>query len=108
MGRALAVCSGILPLSQYRAVERGHRELGSAPVRATAMSINLFCIHFFGDTFSPQIIGAISDRSNLSIGLGATLVSSSQARFCLWAHASRRFWKKAREHGGSWSLQDPE
>jgi predicted MFS family arabinose efflux permease len=47
----------------------------SAPVRATAISINLFCIHFFGDTFSPQIIGAISDRSSLSIGLGATLIS---------------------------------
>lgn len=46
----------------------------NAPVRATAISINLFCIHFFGDTFSPQIIGAISDRSNLSIGLGATLI----------------------------------
>lgn len=46
----------------------------SAPVRATAISINLFCIHFFGDTFSPTIIGAISDRSNLRIGLGATLV----------------------------------
>jgi MFS transporter, Spinster family, sphingosine-1-phosphate transporter len=44
-------------------------------VRATAISINLFCIHFFGDTFSPQIIGAISDHSNLSIGLGATLVT---------------------------------
>ncbi len=46
----------------------------SAPVRATAISINLFCIHFFGDTFSPQIIGAISDRTNLRLGLGATLV----------------------------------
>jgi sugar phosphate permease len=46
----------------------------SAPVRATAISINLFCIHFFGDTFSPQIIGAISDHTNLSIGLGATLI----------------------------------
>jgi MFS transporter, Spinster family, sphingosine-1-phosphate transporter len=46
----------------------------SAPVRATAISINLFCIHFFGDTFSPQIIGAISDRSTLSIGLGVTLI----------------------------------
>jgi predicted MFS family arabinose efflux permease len=46
----------------------------SAPVRATAISFNLFCIHFFGDSFSPQIIGAISDRSNLRIGLGATLV----------------------------------
>ena len=48
----------------------------SGPVRATAVSINLFCIHAFGDTFSPQIIGAISDHTgNLRLGLGATLVS---------------------------------
>ncbi|HEY1579460.1 MAG TPA: MFS transporter [Terracidiphilus sp.] len=47
----------------------------NGPVRATAISINLFCIHAFGDTFSPQIIGAISDRTNLRIGLGATIVS---------------------------------
>jgi len=46
----------------------------SAPVRATAISVNLFCIHAFGDTFSPTIIGAISDRSNLRLGLGATLI----------------------------------
>jgi MFS transporter, Spinster family, sphingosine-1-phosphate transporter len=46
----------------------------SAPVRATAVSFNLFCIHFFGDTFSPTIIGVISDRSNLRLGLGATLI----------------------------------
>lgn len=53
-------------------------------VRATAISINLFCIHFFGDTFSPQIIGAISDRSNLSIGLGATLVTLLISACILW------------------------
>ncbi|HMG85874.1 MAG TPA: MFS transporter [Terracidiphilus sp.] len=46
----------------------------SAPVRATAVSVNLFCIHFFGDTFSPQIIGKIADRSTLRTGLGATLI----------------------------------
>jgi sugar phosphate permease len=46
----------------------------SAPIRATAISVNLFCIHFFGDTFSPQIIGAISDRSNLRLALGVTLI----------------------------------
>ncbi len=46
----------------------------SAPVRATAVSVNLFFIHFFGDTFSPQIIGRIADHSNLRIGLGATLI----------------------------------
>jgi predicted MFS family arabinose efflux permease len=48
----------------------------SAPVRATAISVNLFCIHAFGDTFSPQIIGAVSDRTgSLSLALGLTLVS---------------------------------
>ena len=48
----------------------------SAPVRATAISVNLLCIHLLGDTFSPQVIGAISDRAHsLSIGLGATLVT---------------------------------
>ncbi|MFZ1083734.1 MAG: MFS transporter [Terracidiphilus sp.] len=47
----------------------------SAPVRATAVSINLFIIHCFGDTFSPQIIGAISDHTkSLRLGLGATLI----------------------------------
>jgi MFS transporter, Spinster family, sphingosine-1-phosphate transporter len=48
----------------------------SAPVRATAISVNLFCIHALGDTFSPQIIGAVSDRTgSLSLALGLTLVS---------------------------------
>lgn len=47
----------------------------SAPVRATAISVNLFFIHFLGDTFSPQIIGAISDRTgSLSLALGVTLI----------------------------------
>ncbi|HEX7730927.1 MAG TPA: MFS transporter [Terracidiphilus sp.] len=47
----------------------------SGRVRASAVGLNLFIIHAFGDTFSPQIIGYISDRSNLRLGLGATLVS---------------------------------
>jgi MFS family permease len=46
----------------------------SAPVRATAISFNLFCIHALGDTFSPTIIGAISDKTTLRIGLGSTLI----------------------------------
>jgi len=59
----------------------------AAPVRATAISINLFCIHFFGDTFSPQIIGAISDRTTLSIGLGATLVTLALSSTILFSGA---------------------
>jgi hypothetical protein len=56
----------------------------SAPVRAAAISLNLFCIHFFGDTWSPQIIGAISDKTNLRIGLGATLIFLVISGTILW------------------------
>ena len=42
----------------------------SAPVRATAISVNLFCIHFFGDTFSPQIIGAVATARKPAAGAG--------------------------------------
>jgi MFS family permease len=47
----------------------------SAPIRATAISVNLFVIHLLGDFPSPHLIGWISDRHNLRVGLGATLVS---------------------------------
>lgn len=47
----------------------------SFQVRATAISVELFCIHAFGDTFSPQIIGVVSDHANLRLALGVTLVS---------------------------------
>jgi MFS transporter, Spinster family, sphingosine-1-phosphate transporter len=59
----------------------------SAPVRATAISFNLFCIHAFGDTFSPTIIGAVSDRSNLRIGLGLTLIFLVISAVILWVGA---------------------
>ena len=44
-------------------------------VRATALAGQLLLIHLLGDAPSPTIIGAISDRSNLSTGLGATLIT---------------------------------
>jgi len=46
-------------------------------VRSSAIALELFLIHFLGDTFSPQIIGHISGmaNSNLRIGLGLTLVT---------------------------------
>jgi MFS family permease len=62
----------------------------SGPIRATAVSINLFCIHCFGDTFSPQIIGAISDRTkSLRLGLGATLIMMVIS--CIILRAGARF-----------------
>jgi MFS family permease len=48
----------------------------TAPIRAAAVGLNFFIIHCFGDTFSPQIIGAISDRAHsLRVALGTTLVA---------------------------------
>lgn len=44
-------------------------------VRATAMAGQLLVIHALGDAISPRIIGAVSDRSNLAVGLGSTLVT---------------------------------
>ena len=62
----------------------------SGPIRATAVSVNLFCIHCFGDTFSPQIIGAISDRTrSLRLGLGATLIMLIFS--CIILRAGARF-----------------
>lgn len=47
----------------------------AAPIRATAIGVNLFVIHLLGDALSPTIIGAISDRSNLRLGFSVTLIA---------------------------------
>jgi MFS transporter, Spinster family, sphingosine-1-phosphate transporter len=47
----------------------------SGRMRAVGIGMNLFIIHAFGDTFSPQIIGYLSDRTNLRLGLGVTLIA---------------------------------
>ena len=44
-------------------------------IRATAMAGQLFIIHALGDAISPRIIGVVSDRSNLNLGLGSTLIT---------------------------------
>jgi dipeptide/tripeptide permease len=44
-------------------------------IRATAMAGQLFIIHALGDMISPRIIGAVSDRSTLNLGLGSTLIT---------------------------------
>ena len=44
-------------------------------VRSTAIAIELLLIHALGDTPSPKLIGMVSDRSTLSIGVALTLVT---------------------------------
>jgi MFS family permease len=56
----------------------------SAKVRSTALAGELLLIHLFGDVPSPRIIGFVSDRSNLRVGLGVTvlaLVASAAFQF---------------------------
>jgi MFS transporter, Spinster family, sphingosine-1-phosphate transporter len=47
----------------------------AAPIRATAIGVNLFMIHLLGDAISPTIIGVISDRSSLRLGFSVTLIA---------------------------------
>ena len=36
-------------------------------VRATAFALNILIIHFFGDAFSPPLLGVIAGRSNMNV-----------------------------------------
>lgn len=47
----------------------------AAPVRSTAIALNLFTIHALGDAISPHLIGMVSDRSTLRQGMSITLVA---------------------------------
>jgi MFS transporter, Spinster family, sphingosine-1-phosphate transporter len=48
-----------------------------AHIRATAIAVNLFVIHFLGDALSPWIIGKVSDRSSLEAGFISTVVATA-------------------------------
>lgn len=48
-----------------------------AHIRATAIAVNLFVIHFLGDAFSPWLIGKVSDQSSLESGFMTTVVATA-------------------------------
>jgi hypothetical protein len=58
-----------------------------APVRATAIAMELFLIHALGDTPSPRLTGMVSDHSTLATGLGLTLVTMLIATVLLFLGA---------------------
>jgi MFS family permease len=37
-------------------------------IRSTGFAVNILVIHTFGDAISPPLVGAVADRSNLSVG----------------------------------------
>ena len=59
----------------------------SAPIRATAISVNLLMIHLLGDFPSPHFIGWVADHHTLRVGLGATLISLAASSIILLAGA---------------------
>jgi MFS family permease len=59
----------------------------SAAIRSTALAVNLFLIHALGDASSPRLIGYISDRHNLRIGLASTLAALLVSAILLFAGA---------------------
>ncbi|MFZ0662795.1 MAG: MFS transporter [Acidobacteriaceae bacterium] len=60
----------------------------AAPIRATAISINLFVIHALGDAISPTLIGKLSDATNLRIGLSITLITLALSGVILFIGAN--------------------
>lgn len=56
-----------------------------APIRSTAIAIELFAIHALGDAPSPRIIGWVSDHSSLQEGLAVTLISLVLSAILLFA-----------------------
>ena len=58
-----------------------------APIRSTAIAIELFVIHALGDAPSPRIIGWVSDHSSLRAGLAITLVTLVLSAILIFAGA---------------------
>jgi len=46
-------------------------------IRATAIAVNLFVIHFLGDALSAWLIGKVSDRSSLQSGFITTVIATA-------------------------------
>jgi MFS family permease len=58
-----------------------------APIRSTAIAIELFMIHALGDAPSPRIIGWVSDHSSLRAGLAVTLITLLLSAILIFAGA---------------------
>ena len=59
----------------------------SAAIRSVSIALNIFLIHALGDAPSPRLIGAVSDRHGLRLGLGLTLVTLVLSAVILFAGA---------------------
>lgn len=58
-----------------------------AGLRSMAMAGQLFALHVFGDMPSSWVIGVVSDKTNLRLGLGVTLISMAVGAAIFWLGA---------------------
>jgi predicted MFS family arabinose efflux permease len=79
-GRAMVpgiVAAGFLLLLNTAPLNAAVINSVSAHIRATAIAVNLFVIHFLGDALSPWLIGKVSDRSSLESGFISTVIATA-------------------------------
>jgi MFS transporter, Spinster family, sphingosine-1-phosphate transporter len=55
-----------------------------APIRATALAVNIFIIHMLGDVPAPAIMGWIGDRINLPMSFAAAIAACALSSFILY------------------------
>jgi predicted MFS family arabinose efflux permease len=70
-----------------------------AHIRATAIAVNLFAIHFLGDAFSPWLIGKVADQSSLESGFISTVVATALSSAILFY--GMRFAPQLRVNGAA-------
>lgn len=56
----------------------------AAPIRATALAVNIFIIHFLGDVPAPAIMGRIADHTSLPMAFSAAIVACALSSLVLW------------------------
>lgn len=61
----------------------------SPHIRATAMAVSIFTIHVLGDVPSPLLVGMISDRRSLAVGV-LILPAATLAGGLIWTYAAAR------------------
>jgi MFS transporter, Spinster family, sphingosine-1-phosphate transporter len=68
----------------------------AAPIRATALAINIFIIHFLGDVPAPAIMGRIADKTNLPTAFAAAIAACAMSSLVLYY--GMRFAPKLQQH----------
>jgi sugar phosphate permease len=76
-----------------------------AHIRATAIAVNIFIIHFLGDVPSPTMMGWVADRRSLQSAFGLPVIAMGISSAILFY--GMRFAPPLRVHGESAASQVP-